>query len=71
MQEAETEEEMAMNIQELIDLLGDQILKCDLSSISGVEIVTGNAEHCIELLKLLLELSLELNEEEDEEEMIR
>lgn len=44
------EQEMAENIQALIDLLGEQILKYDLSHIKGEEIVNGNPEHCINLL---------------------
>jgi len=41
---------MADNIQDLIDFLGEQVLKVDLSALSGVEIVCGNPEHCIRLL---------------------
>jgi hypothetical protein len=41
---------MAENIQALIDLLSDEILKFDLSHIRGDEIVAGNPEHCINLL---------------------
>lgn len=55
--EAQTEEQMAANLQYLIDLLGKQILKYDLSHISGEEIVQGNPEHCINLLQLVLEIS--------------
>jgi hypothetical protein len=50
-------------------------LKYDLSHIKGEEIVSGNPEHCINLLQLVLEIStmLENNEGgapegEDEEE---
>ena len=50
--------EMAENIQALIDLLGEQILKYDLSHIMGVEIVNGNPEHCINLLQLVQEISV-------------
>ena len=48
---------MAENIQALIDVLGQQILKYDLSHIRGDEIVNGNPEHCINLLQLVLEIS--------------
>lgn len=50
LEEANNEDEMAENIQALIELLGSQILKYDLSHISGREIVSGNPEHCINLL---------------------
>ena len=50
--------EMAENIQALIDLLGEQILKYDLSHIKGEEIVNGNPEHCINLLQLVQEISV-------------
>ncbi len=70
---------MAQNIQQLIDLLGQQILKHDLSHIKGTEIVNGNPEHCINLMQLVQEISLmlgkeegsdfaNLNQEDDEEE---
>ena len=49
---------MAENIQALIDLLGEQILKYDLSHIKGEEIVNGNPEHCINLLQLVQEISV-------------
>lgn len=51
---------MAENIQNLIDLLGGQILKHDLSHIRGEEIVAGNPEHCINLLQLVHEISVML-----------
>lgn len=57
MEEAQTEEEMAENIQALIDLLSEEILKYDLSHIRGDEIVNGNPEHCINLLQLAKEIS--------------
>ena len=56
---------MAENIQALIDLLGSQILKYDLSHISGKEIVSGNPEHCINLLQLVQEISLMMENKED------
>jgi hypothetical protein len=48
---------MAENIQALVDLLGMQILKYDLSHIRGEEIVNGNPEHCINLLQLVQEIA--------------
>ena len=42
----------------MIDLLGEEILKYDLSHIKGEEIVGGNPEHCINLLQLVQEISL-------------
>lgn len=56
--EAETEEDMAENIQALIELLQDEILNYDLSHIRGDEIVQGNPEHIINLLQLAKEISL-------------
>jgi hypothetical protein len=49
---------MADNIQALIDLLSEDILKYDLNHIKGEEIVNGNPEHCINLLQLAKEISL-------------
>lgn len=50
LEQATNEVEMGDNIQALIDLLGTEILKYDLSHIRGDEIVSGNPEHCINLL---------------------
>ena len=50
LEETNNEEEMAMNIQTLIDLLSQEILRYDLSHIRGDQIVSGNPEHCINLL---------------------
>ena len=52
---------MAENIQALIDLLSQEILKYDLSHITGSEIVSGNPEHCINLLQLAKEISCMMN----------
>lgn len=83
LEEATTEEEMASNIQTLIDLLGQEILKYDLSHIKGEEIVSGNPEHCINLLQLVQEISVMLEgtrqeggtqmsgEEEEDEDVVR
>ena len=43
-------------------------MKVDLSSISGVEIVCGNPEHCIRLLQLLHQVSDMMGDEEDGDE---
>jgi hypothetical protein len=58
LEEATTDQEMADNIQALIDLLSEDILKYDLNHIKGEEIVNGNPEHCINLLQLAKEISL-------------
>lgn len=42
-------------------MLGEQILKYDLSHIKGEEIVSGNPEHCINLLQLVQEISVMLD----------
>ena len=42
LEEAQTEEEMADNIQALIELLSQHILKFDLDHIRGQDIVEGN-----------------------------
>lgn len=55
---AQNEQEMAENIQALVDLLGEQILRYDLSHIKGEEIVNGNPEHCINLLQLVQEIAV-------------
>lgn len=59
--EAQTEEDMANNIQALIDLLAEEILKYDLDHIKGDEIVAGNPEHCINFLQLTKEVSSLIN----------
>ena len=48
--DTEDEDEMAANIQALIDMLSKNILMYDLEHIRGTAIVQGNAEHCINLL---------------------
>ena len=50
-----------MNIQTLIDLLSQEILRYDLSHIRGDQIVSGNPEHCINLLQLAKEISCMMN----------
>lgn len=52
---------MAANIQSLIDLLSSKILMYDLSHIQGEQIVSGNPEHCINLLQLAKEISGMMN----------
>jgi hypothetical protein len=68
LEEAQTDEEMADNIQALIDLLSEDILRYDLSHIKGEEIVDGNAEHCINFLQLAKEISLSFRNYEFAEE---
>ena len=50
-------EKMAECIQTLIDLLSQEILNFDMSHIRGDEIVSGNADHCINLLQILQQIS--------------
>ena len=54
-----------MNIQTLIDLLSQEILRYDLSHIRGDQIVSGNPEHCINLLQLAKEISMMMNTNTD------
>ncbi|CDW83414.1 UNKNOWN [Stylonychia lemnae] len=68
LQEADTEEGQAENIQNLIDLLGGQILRYDLSHIRGSEIVNGNPEHCINLLQLVQEISVMLDNRQGQQD---
>lgn len=65
LEEGQNEQEMAENIQALIDLLGQQILKYDLSHIRGDEIVSGNPEHLINLLQLVQEISVMLENKDE------
>ncbi len=65
---ATNEQEMAENIQALVDLLGGEILKYDLSHIKGEEIVQGNPEHCINLLQLVQEISQMMAEKTDDKQ---
>lgn len=57
LKEAQDEEEMAYNIQCLIDLLSHKILKYDLSHIRGADLIAGHPDHCINLLQLAKEIS--------------
>ena len=63
---------MAQCIQALVDLLAEEILQYDMSHISGEEIISGNPEHCINLLQILQQISsasmLQDGEEDEEEE---
>ena len=65
----ETEDEMAGNIQALIDLLSESVLEMDLSFITGKGIVSGNIELIGQFLQIILELIMHMaNEEEDSPE---
>jgi hypothetical protein len=68
LEEAQTEDDMAANIEVLLKHLSTEILNYDLSHISGKEIVAGNPEHCINLLQLCNEISLMMGQEEEEME---
>lgn len=61
LEETNDMEQMAANIQSLIDLLSQNILMYDLSHIQGEQIVSGNYEHCINLLQLAKEISGMMN----------
>lgn len=64
--ETDDEEEMAANIQALIDMLSQNILMYDLEHIKGDQIVGGNPEHCINLLQLAKEISCMMNSNSNE-----
>ena len=64
--ETDDEQEMAANIQALIDMLSQTILMYDLEHIKGDQIVSGNAEHCINLLQLAKEISIMMNSNSNE-----
>jgi len=53
----EDPQKMAECIQAIIDLLATEILTFDMSHIKGEEIVSGNPEHCINLLQILQQIS--------------
>lgn len=59
---------MAQNIQELIELLSNHILKFDLDHIRGSDIVGGNANVCLNLLQLVKEISVTFARQDDGEE---
>ena len=64
--ETEEDDEMAANIQALIDMLSQNILMYDLEHIKGDQIVAGNPEHCINLLQLAKEISCMMNSNSNE-----
>ena len=64
--ETEDEQEMADNIQTLINMLSQSILMYDLEHIKGDQIVQGNSEHCINLLQLAKEISCMMNSNSNE-----
>ena len=59
----ETEDEMAGNIQALIDLLSESVLEMDLSFITGKGIVSGNIELIGQFLQIILELIMHMANE--------
>ena len=61
-------QKMAECIQAIIDLLSDQILSSDMSHIKGEEIVSGNPEHCINLLQILQQISAAAQAGESDED---
>lgn len=68
MQPGETAEEMAANIQALIDLLAESILEIDLSFISAQGIVTGDVMHISKFLEVILEVIVHMAQEQGEGE---
>ena len=67
-QAGDTAEEMASNIQTLIDLLGESVLEIDLSFISSMGIVQGELIHIAKFLEVILEVIVMLARDEEEEE---
>ena len=65
LQAGDTEELVGENIQALIDLLSEQIMRADLSHISGIEIACGNPDHCLELLQIIHQLTVVMAEQDD------
>ena len=55
-QPGENAEEMANNIQVLIDILADSILEIDLSFISSRAITQGDLQHIGKFLEVILEV---------------
>ncbi len=63
LQPGETDEQVGDNIQALIDLLAEEIMKgTDLRHISGLEIACGNPDHCLELLQIIHQLTVMMAE---------
>ena len=64
----EDPQKMAECIQAIIDLLATEILTFDMSHIKGEEIVSGNPEHCINLLQILQQISAAAQAGESDED---
>jgi hypothetical protein len=54
--EDDNPDKMAECIQALIDLLSEEILDQPIQHITGKEIVSGSAEHCINFLQILQQI---------------
>jgi len=67
-QPGETAEEMAANIQALIDLLSESILEVDLSFISSQGVVTGQLPDIGKFLEVILEVIVQLANQPEEGE---
>ena len=64
-EKAVTNEEMANNIDAILEFLSRRLLEIDLSHIQGIEIVNQNIDHVTKLLQLLYELSMLINEKQN------
>lgn len=64
----QTPEDMASNIQGLLDLLGGQVLDMDLSFISAAKIVDGDLQNMQNFLQLLMDVVLLIAQKQAEEE---
>lgn len=67
-EQGNTPEEMADNIQGLLDLLGGQVLDMDLKFIDASQIVTGDLKHMQNFLQLLMDVVLLIAQKQGEEE---
>ena len=65
-QPGETPEEMANNIQAMIDLLSEQVLECDLSYIEAEKIVEGDLQSIGKFLEVILEVLVHIAQANDE-----
>ena len=59
-QPGETPEEMAQNIESLINLMAESIVSMDLSFLSAQSIVEGDTTHIAQFLQLILEVIIHL-----------
>lgn len=67
-EQGNTPEEMAENIQGLLSVLGSQVLDMDLSFIEAKKIVDGDLKHMQNFLQLIMDVVLLLAQKQQEEE---